>query len=443
MAVANLTFPRFKAFDDNGKVLNGGTVTVYTAGTTTKTTIWTDADKSATLSNPVTLDSNGEAEIWFEGPVKVVLEDSAGTQQFTFDDIQSDIPPSDVGRFNLLENGSFELDSDGDNQPDDWTITEDDATSTVEIDTTNVSHGANSLKFVSQGSGGGTATSSDFFEVNAGKTCVVAFTIKSTVADVRNQVQVRYFDKDQTFVSADTVYDEDTSNPTSFEEKRFVSSVPASATYAKLRLIGCDPSDATSGTTYFDDVKVFTDQQAAVYSDDTTPWQFSGTGGNVTVGATQVNGAISAGTSGVSFPNVNANVTSSDEELNKLDGVTATTAELNKLDGITGSITTSGNDGPIYTGWVDVSGPTLNNAPSGWSVSKQSTGIYRITHNLGLTDPKKLICAGNCIETGGSFVNIGANDTLSTNSADAHIFNHTTGGLRDDDFQFFFIDMES
>ena len=38
---------------------------------------------------------------------------------------------------------------------------------------------------------------------------------------------------------------------------------------------------------------------------------------------------------GWGFPNVNADVTASDEELNILDGVTATTAELNILDGIT------------------------------------------------------------------------------------------------------------
>tara|TARA_R110000764_G_scaffold170323_1_gene257354 strand:+ start:960 stop:1742 length:783 start_codon:yes stop_codon:yes gene_type:complete len=35
------------------------------------------------------------------------------------------------------------------------------------------------------------------------------------------------------------------------------------------------------------------------------------------------------------FPNVNANVTASDEELNKMDGVTATTAEINLLAGAT------------------------------------------------------------------------------------------------------------
>ena len=38
------------------------------------------------------------------------------------------------------------------------------------------------------------------------------------------------------------------------------------------------------------------------------------------------------------FPNINAAVTATDEELNLLDGVTATTAELNTLDGITATV---------------------------------------------------------------------------------------------------------
>lgn len=302
MAVNRLENPRFRTS------VPGGTVTVYEAGTSTKTTIWSDSDQSAELSNPVTLDSNGEKEIWFDGSVKVVVADSQGVQQFTMDNVKSDLPPADIGRFNLVENGSFEIDSTGDDLPDSWTITEDDATSTVEIDSTNVAHGTQSLKFVSQGSGGGTATTNNFFQVNAGQTCVVVFTIRSTVADVRNKVQVRYFDKDGTFVSADDVYDEDTSNPTSFEEKRFVSSVPASATQAKLRLIGCDPADSTTGTTYFDDIKVYSDQQAAVYS--------SGT-------------AVKDAVNFASFPNVNADVTATDEELNTLDGFTGSTTDLN------------------------------------------------------------------------------------------------------------------
>jgi len=45
-----------------------------------------------------------------------------------------------------------------------------------------------------------------------------------------------------------------------------------------------------------------------------------------------VDGTV-AETSGGGFPNVNADVTATDEELNKLDGVTATTAELNIVDG--------------------------------------------------------------------------------------------------------------
>lgn len=45
------------------------------------------------------------------------------------------------------------------------------------------------------------------------------------------------------------------------------------------------------------------------------------------------------------FPNVNGAVTSTDEELNIVDGVTSSAAELNLLDGITGTVWSSGNDG--------------------------------------------------------------------------------------------------
>ena len=49
------------------------------------------------------------------------------------------------------------------------------------------------------------------------------------------------------------------------------------------------------------------------------------------------------------------------------------------------------NRGPFYFGWVDVSGPTLMNAPTGWSVAKITTGVYDITHNLALSDVNNLV----------------------------------------------------
>ena len=68
------------------------------------------------------------------------------------------------------------------------------------------------------------------------------------------------------------------------------------------------------------------------------------------------------------FPNVNANVTASDEELNKLDGVTATTTELNLLAGATalGVIMTQIYPvGHVYTSVVSTNPATLLAGMSG------------------------------------------------------------------------------
>ena len=68
------------------------------------------------------------------------------------------------------------------------------------------------------------------------------------------------------------------------------------------------------------------------------------------------------------FPNVNANVTASDEELNKLDGVTATTTELNLLAGATqlGVIMTSIYPvGCVFTAIVSTNPATLLAGMSG------------------------------------------------------------------------------
>lgn len=82
----------------------------------------------------------------------------------------------------------------------------------------------------------------------------VGFDIKSNVADVRNIVRVDWYDVSQVFISSSTPYDEDTSNPTVFTAQTFDVTPPATARFAKLVLIGCDPSDATVGNTNYDRV---------------------------------------------------------------------------------------------------------------------------------------------------------------------------------------------
>ena len=54
------------------------------------------------------------------------------------------------------------------------------------------------------------------------------------------------------------------------------------------------------------------------------------------------------------FPNVNSNITSSDEELNKLDGCTATTTELNLLAGKT-SLTSLSDVYPVGSVYINAS----------------------------------------------------------------------------------------
>lgn len=77
----------FQALDNNGDPLSNGTIDSYEAGTTTPKDTYTDADETATNTNPIVLDANGRADIWLgEGAYKFVLKDSSGTTIQTVDD---------------------------------------------------------------------------------------------------------------------------------------------------------------------------------------------------------------------------------------------------------------------------------------------------------------------------------------------------------------------
>ena len=72
-----------------GDPMNSGTVQVYAAGTTTSATVWTNRDKSATHSNPATLDSNGAIEMYGDGTLRLIIKDSGGTTRYDIDDISA------------------------------------------------------------------------------------------------------------------------------------------------------------------------------------------------------------------------------------------------------------------------------------------------------------------------------------------------------------------
>lgn len=77
-------------FDNSGNVLNGGSVTVYAANTTTPLTLYSDTGLSTTRLNPITLDSAGRHAICYIAAgtsYKIVVKNSGGSVLYTRDNI--------------------------------------------------------------------------------------------------------------------------------------------------------------------------------------------------------------------------------------------------------------------------------------------------------------------------------------------------------------------
>lgn len=87
--------PKFQAFDASGAPLAGGKVYTYIAGTTMAKTTYKDRTLTTANTNPVELDSRGEAVIYCKGLLKIVLKDSVDVLIWTEDNIR----PTDETRF--------------------------------------------------------------------------------------------------------------------------------------------------------------------------------------------------------------------------------------------------------------------------------------------------------------------------------------------------------
>jgi hypothetical protein len=82
--------PKFRAFDSDGNPLSGGKLYTYSAGTTTPLATYTDSTEVTSNTNPVILDSDGEANLWLgESLYKMVLKDSNDVTQWTVDNVSS------------------------------------------------------------------------------------------------------------------------------------------------------------------------------------------------------------------------------------------------------------------------------------------------------------------------------------------------------------------
>jgi len=89
MAVLTPT-PKTAFVDAAGEPLVGGKLYTYIAGTTTLQATYTDSTAGAANTNPIILDSRGEADVWLGGAIyKFVLKDADDALIWTVDNISA------------------------------------------------------------------------------------------------------------------------------------------------------------------------------------------------------------------------------------------------------------------------------------------------------------------------------------------------------------------
>lgn len=127
---------------------------------------------------------------------------------------------------------------------------------TVELDDTNSRKGKYALKFNHPGGGGngGGEAESDYYAVNPLLPEMIAAVFWTTIAGVRITVTVDYFDEDKIFIiaSTETLYDENSGNPTSATDFLFAMVPPSTARYMKVKFImGDTDTDPGASTDIF------------------------------------------------------------------------------------------------------------------------------------------------------------------------------------------------
>lgn len=253
MSLRNIIAPRQTVVNSKGEPLAGGFVYLYEPGTTTFITAYTAADLVTPLPQPVRLSGSGRANIWITRDCDMVITDRNGNTVLTEDNANPDALGGEQSG-GLVANGSFETVTTPP-VPDSWDAVNE-AGSTNAADATFSTDGINSYRFTSSGVGGGSLTTSDFFPVNDVDQLRVNFDMFATVATVLNIVRVEWYDVTFVSISNSDVYSS-TANPPAWTEFQLVATPPALARFAKLRLIGIDPSVPLAGNTYFDRISVF------------------------------------------------------------------------------------------------------------------------------------------------------------------------------------------
>ena len=158
-----------------------------------------------------------------------------------------------------IPNGSFEIDSDLDGIADSWTQNLYPGGS-ASLDATDRMIGTQSLRQISPGGSGngGAYHDSDYVPCSVNRSVFLRFAHKASAAGMHNQVILRWFTAAKAYISATTIYDDTTTNPTSWTQFIRGATPVATACYFTVRLVGGNSDDATGGTARWDDVGLST-----------------------------------------------------------------------------------------------------------------------------------------------------------------------------------------
>ncbi len=89
--------PKLQFFDNDGNPLVGGKLYTYAAGTTTPLATYTDSTGATPNTNPIILDSRGEANVWLTAQsYKFVLKTSTDSTIWTVDNVSNAINVSQI-----------------------------------------------------------------------------------------------------------------------------------------------------------------------------------------------------------------------------------------------------------------------------------------------------------------------------------------------------------
>ena len=256
MAKKLILYPGQRFTDIAGAALSLGTVEFFDPVTSSTVIAFKDSALSDPHSAIITLDGSGYRPIWVDVDVDMRVEDKGGNLISTGISLNPAeiVPSTDSG---LILNGSFEIDENGDGIPDGF-IASPSATSTSELDTTKSTDALTSFRFTSNvvGNGGGELETEEFFVVNGVDDLSVNFDLECSVATVRNDVRLAWYDRNQALITEDIIYFNTATNPTTFTTITTTTAPPVNARYAKIRIQGSDqPGDI--GSSWYDRLRAF------------------------------------------------------------------------------------------------------------------------------------------------------------------------------------------